>query len=94
MEIVSLLKNVDEQVFFFNLGSAMNISGSDFLHYKVFLKVQILLNTHRDIFQYLENANSLSTLLLLFPNEIFYALKQYREINYDIINPFPPYKST
>lgn len=58
------------------------------LHYKVFLKVQILLNTHRDIFQYLENANSLSTLLLLFPNEIFYALKQYREINYDIINPF------
>ena len=32
MEIVSLLKNVDEQVFFFfvNLGSAMNISGSDF----------------------------------------------------------------
>ena len=32
MEIASLLKNVDEQVFFFfvNLGSAMNISGSDF----------------------------------------------------------------
>jgi hypothetical protein len=23
----------------------------------------------------------------MFPNEIFYALKQYREINYDI-NPF------
>lgn len=56
------------------------------LHYKVFLKVQILLNTQRYI-QYLENANSLSTLLLMFPNEIFYALKQYREINYDIINP-------
>ena len=33
MEIVSLLKNFDEQVFcffFLNLGSAMNVSGSDF----------------------------------------------------------------